>query len=102
MSETPKPEEGDVEKEAPKKGWLSRWRSKGDSPSGTPEPEPASGTPELEATTEVLEPEGGGAKPEGETETEAEKQGWLAEKARLISALGHRFLDGCSKEQSRT
>ena len=84
MSETAKPEEGNVEKEAPKKGWLSRWRSKGDSPSGTPEPEPASGTPELEATTEVLEPEGSGAKPEGETETEAEKQGWLS---RLRSGL---------------
>jgi fused signal recognition particle receptor len=84
VSETAKPEEGNVEKEAPKKGWLSRWRPKGDSPSGTPEPEPASGTPELEATTEVLEPEGGGAKPVGETETEAEKQGWLS---RLRSGL---------------
>ena len=84
MSETPKPEEGNVEKEAPKKGWLSRWRSKGDSPSGTPETEPASGTPELEAAIEVLEPEGGGAKPEGEVETEAEKKGWLS---RLRSGL---------------
>ena len=78
MSETPKPEEGNVEKEAPKKGGLSRWRSKGEPPSGTPEIEPASGTPELEAAIEVLEPEGGGAKPEGEVETEAEKKGWLS------------------------
>jgi hypothetical protein len=30
---------------------------------------------------------------------EAERQGWLAEKARLISALGKRFLDDCPKEQ---
>jgi hypothetical protein len=30
---------------------------------------------------------------------EAEKEGWSAEKARLISALGKRFLDDCSKEQ---
>ena len=46
MSDTPKPEEGNVEKEVPKKGWLSRWRSKGDSASETPEPEPVSETPE--------------------------------------------------------
>ena len=65
MSETPKPEEGNVEKEAPKKGWLSRWRSRGDSPSGTPEPEPASGTPEPEAAAETLEAEEAGAKREG-------------------------------------
>ena len=30
---------------------------------------------------------------------EAEKQGWLVEKAQLISAVGKRFLDDCSKEQ---
>ena len=30
---------------------------------------------------------------------EAEKQGWLVEKARLILALGKRFLDGWPKEQ---
>jgi fused signal recognition particle receptor len=88
VSETPKPEEGNVEKEAPKKGWLSRWRSKGDSPGGTPEPEPASGTPEAEAATETLEPEEAAARPEGEVETEAEreaeKKGWLS---RLRSGL---------------
>ncbi|MEA2812650.1 MAG: fused signal recognition particle receptor, partial [Rhodospirillaceae bacterium] len=84
MSETPKPEEGNVEKEAPKKGWLSRWRSRGDSPSGTPEPEPASGTPEPEAAAETLEPEEAGARPEGEVETEADKKGWLS---RLRSGL---------------
>jgi fused signal recognition particle receptor len=84
VSETPKPEEGNVEKEAPKKGWLSRWRSRGDSPSGTPEPEPASGTPEPEAAAETLEPEEAGARPEGEVETEADKKGWLS---RLRSGL---------------
>jgi fused signal recognition particle receptor len=56
VSDTPKPEEGNVEKEVPKKGWLSRWRSKGDSASETPEPEPVSETPEAEE---------GEAKPEG-------------------------------------
>ena len=56
MSDTPKPEEGNVEKEVPKKGWLSRWRSKGDSASEAPEPEPVSETPEAEE---------GEAKPEG-------------------------------------
>jgi len=30
---------------------------------------------------------------------EAEKEGWLVEKARLISALGKRFLDDGVKEQ---
>ena len=30
---------------------------------------------------------------------EAEKQGWLVEKSRLILALGKRFLDDCPKEQ---
>jgi len=84
VSETPKPEEGNVEKEAPKKGWLSRWRSRGDSPSGTPEPEPASGTPEPEAAAETLEPEEAGARPEGGVETEADKKGWLS---RLRSGL---------------
>jgi fused signal recognition particle receptor len=84
VSETPKPEEGNVEKEAPKKGWLSRWRSRGDSPSETPEPEPATETPEPEAATETLEPEEAGAKPEGEVDTEAEKTGWLS---RLRSGL---------------
>ena len=48
MSDTPKPEEGNVEKEVPKKGWLSRWRSKGDSASETPEPEPVSEAPDAE------------------------------------------------------
>jgi fused signal recognition particle receptor len=84
VSETPKPEEGNVEKEAPKKGWLSRWRSRGDSPSATPEPEPASRTSEPEAAAETLEPEEAGARPESEIETEAEKKGWLS---RLRSGL---------------
>jgi len=84
VSETPKPEEGNVEQEAPRKGWLSRWRSRGDTPSGTPEPEPASGTPEPEAAAETLEHEEAGARPEGEVETEAEKKGWLS---RLRSGL---------------
>ena len=66
MSETPKPEDGTVEKEAPKKGWLSRWRSRGDQPSATPEPEPASATPEPEAAAETPEPQEAAAKPEGE------------------------------------
>ena len=57
MSETSKPEEGNAEKEAPKKGWLSRWRSRGDQPGATPDPEPASATPEPEAAVETLEPE---------------------------------------------
>ncbi|MGH8735636.1 MAG: hypothetical protein ACREVB_18270, partial [Burkholderiales bacterium] len=56
MSETPKPEEDKVENEVPKKGWLSRWRSKGDSASQTPEPESVRETPEAEE---------GEAKPEG-------------------------------------
>jgi fused signal recognition particle receptor len=84
VSETPKPEEGNVEKEAPKKGWLSRWRSRGDSPGGTPEPEPASATPEPEVAAETLVPEQAAARPEGEVETEAEKKGWLS---RLRSGL---------------
>ena len=84
MSETPKPEEGKVEKEVPKQGWLSRWRSRGNSPSGTPEPEPAIGTPEPEAASETLKLEEGEAKPEGEVEKEAEKNGWLS---RLRSGL---------------
>ena len=58
-------EEGNVEKEVPKKGWLSRWRSKGDSASETPEPEPVSETPEAE-------------------ESEAKPEGWLS---RLRSGL---------------
>jgi FtsZ-binding cell division protein ZapB len=33
------------------------------------------------------------------TRLEAEKQGWLVEKARLISALGKRFLDDSPREQ---
>jgi fused signal recognition particle receptor len=69
VSETPKPEEGEIEKEVPKKGWLSRWRSKGDSASETPEPESASETPEAEE---------GEAKTEGEVEAEADKKGWLS------------------------
>jgi hypothetical protein len=64
VSETPKPEEG-------KKGWLSRWRSKGDSAPETPEPE---------ATIETPEAQEAEAKPEGE----AEKKGWLS---RLRSGL---------------
>jgi fused signal recognition particle receptor len=84
VSETPKPEEGKVEKEVPKQGWLSRWRSRGNSPSGTPEPEPAIGTPEPEAASETLKLEEGEAKPEGEVEKEAEKNGWLS---RLRSGL---------------
>jgi fused signal recognition particle receptor len=84
VSETPKPEEGKVEKEVPKQGWLSRWRSRGNSPSGTPEPEPAIGTPEPEAASETLKLEEGEAKPEGEGEKEAEKNGWLS---RLRSGL---------------
>jgi fused signal recognition particle receptor len=75
VSEAPKPEEGEVKKEAPKKGWLSRWRSRDDSASGTPEPEAAS---------ETLEAEEGEAKPAGEVEQEAEKKGWLS---RLRSGL---------------
>jgi fused signal recognition particle receptor len=75
VSETPKPEDGTAEKEAPKKGWLSRWRSKGDSASETPEPEPASETPEAEE---------GEAKPGNDVEKEAEKNGWLS---RLRSGL---------------
>jgi fused signal recognition particle receptor len=84
VSETSKPEEGNVEQEAPKKGWLSRWRSRGDTPSATPEPEPASGTPEPEAAAETPEHEEAGARLEGEVETEAEKKGWLS---RLRSGL---------------
>jgi fused signal recognition particle receptor len=75
VSETPKPEEGKAEKEVPKKGWLSRWRSRGEPASETPEPEPAS---------ETLKAEEGDAKPEGEVENEAEKKGWLS---RLRSGL---------------
>ena len=71
MSETPKAEEGKVEKEAPKKGWLSRWRSRGGSASESTEPEPTSHT--LEPQT--LEPQEAEAKPE---EREAEKKGWLS------------------------
>ena len=29
---------------------------------------------------------------------EAEREGWLVEKAQLISAVGRRFLDDCSKD----
>jgi fused signal recognition particle receptor len=57
VSETPKPEEE-------KKGWFSRWRSKGDSANGTPEPEA------LGETLKVETP------PEGEVEAETEKKGW--------------------------
>jgi fused signal recognition particle receptor len=75
VSETPEPEEGNVEKEVPKKGWLSRWRSRGDSASEAPEPEPASEAPK---------PEAGEPKPEDEVEKEAGKKGWLS---RLRSGL---------------
>jgi fused signal recognition particle receptor len=75
VSETSKPEEGKAEKEVPKKGWLSRWRSGGDSASATPEPDLASETPEAEERE---------ARAEGEVEKEAEKSGWLS---RLRSGL---------------
>jgi len=81
VSETPKAEEGKVEKEVPKKGWLSRWRSKGDSANETPEPELASEMPEAEE---------GDAKPEGDVEKEVEKKGWLS-----------RMRDGLAKSTKR-
>lgn len=77
----------ETSKETPKKGWFSRWRSKGDAPSETPAPEAAA--PEL--VTETLEPVAEEAKPaveeveiqvaverEAEVEPEAEKKGWLS------------------------
>jgi fused signal recognition particle receptor len=75
VSETPK-----SEKEAPKKGWFSRWRSKGDLASETPLPEPASETPASEVVSEAIEPAAAEAKPEieAEVEQEAEKTGWLS------------------------
>jgi fused signal recognition particle receptor len=78
VSETPKPEEAKAEKEAPKKGWLSRWRSGGDAASATPEPEPASATPEPEPASETPEAEESGARPEGEVDKDAGKKGWLS------------------------
>jgi fused signal recognition particle receptor len=83
VSETPKPEEGKVEKEVPKKGWLSRWRSRGDSAGGTPQREPASEPPrseEREARIEEAEakPEQDEADLRSEVENEAEKKGWLS------------------------
>jgi fused signal recognition particle receptor len=66
----PKPDAGKSEKEVPKKGWLSRWRSRGGSGSETPEPEPAS---------EALAPQETVARAEEpEVEKEAEKKGWLS------------------------
>lgn len=75
MSETPK-----SEKEAPKKGWFSRWRSKGDLASETPLSEPAGETPASEVVSEAIEPAAAEAKPEieAEVEQEAEKTGWLS------------------------
>ena len=81
MSDTPKPEEGNVEKEVPKKGWLSRWRSRGDSASEAPEPAAASETPEAQEAE---------AKPEGEVGKETEKKGWLS-----------RLREGLSKSTKR-
>ncbi|MBI2736770.1 MAG: signal recognition particle-docking protein FtsY [Rhodospirillales bacterium] len=79
MSETPKPEEG-KEREAPKKGWFSRWRSGGDAPSAAPEPEPAIATPEPEPAPhpEVLEAKPEQIEAQPEAEKEPEKKGWLS------------------------
>ncbi len=54
MSETPKPEEAEAEKEAPKKGWLSRLRFGGGPASEPPKPE------------------------EADVEKESVKKGWLS------------------------
>ncbi|MBL6613550.1 MAG: signal recognition particle-docking protein FtsY [Reyranella sp.] len=89
MSETPKPEEG-------KKGWLSRWRSKGDAATAAPDPEPVSEAPEPEApepeAAAEVEPEA--EKPEAEKpeaeKPEAEKKGWLS-----------RLREGLSKSTKR-
>lgn len=82
MSETPKPEEG-KEKDGPKKGWFSRWRSRGDTPSAAPEPEPVITAPEPEPVSPAPDPEVLEAKPEQveaqpEVEKEPEKKGWLS------------------------
>jgi fused signal recognition particle receptor len=84
VSETPKPEEA-------KKGWFSRWRSKGASTSEAPVPEPANepAAPELVSEAPALEPvrpEAVEAKPEVEIEVQQqpEKKGWLS---RLRSGL---------------
>ncbi len=97
MSETPKPDQG-TEKEAPKKGWFARWRSRGDASSATPDPEPAIVPPEPEQEQEpgpgpepasvAPDREEVEAKPEQaevlpEVEKQAEKTGWLS---RLRSA----------------
>jgi fused signal recognition particle receptor len=88
VSETPK-----SEKEAPKKGWFSRWRSKGDQANEMPAPEPAIVTPEpepvsaapgpeqVEAASEQVQPEQ--VQPEQiegppTVEKEVEKKGWLS------------------------
>jgi fused signal recognition particle receptor len=68
VSETPKPEEG-------RKGWFSRWRSRGDQADGTPAPEAVGEPPRAEE----LE-----ARPEAEVDQEPEKKGWLS---RLRSGL---------------
>jgi len=89
VSETPKPEEG-------KKGWLSRWRSKGDAATAAPDPEPVSEAPEPEApepeAAAEVEPEA--EKPEAEKpeaeKPEAEKKGWLS-----------RLREGLSKSTKR-
>ena len=97
MSETPK--------EAPKKGWLSRWRSRGDATESPPEIEPAIATPEPESEPEPEpELEEAVATPEPEepeqqrepveaveaVEPEVERKGWLS-----------RLRDGLSKSTKR-
>ncbi len=69
MSETPK-----SEKETAKKGWLSRWRSRGDSAGEAPVPESFVSEP----ASDLPEPETEEIKPEVEAEQEAEKKGWLS------------------------
>lgn len=83
MSETPKPEEGKAEKETPKRGWLSRWRSKADSPSAAPAPEETSEAPraeEAEAGPEQAAAQADQAVAQSgpEAESDAEKKGWLS------------------------
>jgi len=88
VSETPKPEEGDAEKDAPKKGWFSRWRSRGDAASVAREPEPAIVMPEPESAIVTPEPEPASVAlhreeaearaEQAEVPPEVEKTGWLS------------------------
>ena len=84
MSETPKPEEGEVEKEAGKKGWFARLRSRGGPASETPKPAAREVGTEAEKQSAPPpsppgeEPVSATVEPEKVEKEEVEKKGWLS------------------------